>query len=297
MHVPSQRSGEEVWSDGLKHSITQFYLGASSLSPNSTLKTTILPLIPVLNSSFGIREVTPASPPAQGVSWVSHVSIVSVKRPGFVSPASLEPALVQRRTRPHTSARPLSSSRDLFMRGTGGWWERLKGSGALVPGKARRRRLVTIRGESQEDRDPPAGLNPLSAPEYNPHQNPDPRPKPGTALPKSTGSWRTWTFIPSECICCLLGLICRAEGNPRTLAILSQIFTQKHFLCESLLNKWNTARHGTARSAETWSVYVGLPGPPLKLQLKVKLQSSESKRSSCRHTEPRSLGVWGLVPV
>lgn len=46
--------GEEVWLHRLKRSITQFfYLRASSLSPNSTLKTTILPLIPDLNSSFG----------------------------------------------------------------------------------------------------------------------------------------------------------------------------------------------------------------------------------------------------
>ena len=41
------------------------------------------------------------------------VSIVSVKGPGFVSPASLEPALVQKRARAHTSTRPLSSSVDL----------------------------------------------------------------------------------------------------------------------------------------------------------------------------------------
>lgn len=39
--------------DGFKRSIAQFYLKASSLSPNSTLKTAILCLSPNLNSSFG----------------------------------------------------------------------------------------------------------------------------------------------------------------------------------------------------------------------------------------------------
>lgn len=44
-----RRSGQ-MGSNTASHS---FYLWASSLSPNSTLKTTILPLIPDLNSSFG----------------------------------------------------------------------------------------------------------------------------------------------------------------------------------------------------------------------------------------------------
>lgn len=39
--------------DGFKHSITQFYLKASSLSPKSTLKTAILCLSLDLNSLFG----------------------------------------------------------------------------------------------------------------------------------------------------------------------------------------------------------------------------------------------------
>lgn len=42
-----------ILADGFKRSIAQFYLKASSLSPNSTLKTAILCLSQDLNSSFG----------------------------------------------------------------------------------------------------------------------------------------------------------------------------------------------------------------------------------------------------
>lgn len=55
-HLSLSFSGGLGWRSGQMGSNTashSFTSGASSLSPNSTLKTTVLPLIPDLNSSFG----------------------------------------------------------------------------------------------------------------------------------------------------------------------------------------------------------------------------------------------------